>query len=437
MMLIGVALYMFIPKTLEMLRPLGLGLASVGLILFSVYFAFTIQEYFWFQSLLVGLIALAIFVLTKGEHVLFLATALIAFWFTITNETFVVANAAQWSANDTLHIVTSSILSIGFFIAAYFLYTNKMHTIANPFAIVGVFIVGSIVLRSGLSGLSNISRGSYALVVVAALIGVFVGYKIEKSFVKWGAAIVAALAVSGLLFTGIDSSRLYGALGLLLVAPALVAAANYEKILAMSSGGSSPTQQQFGAMGQQQFNNDQMQQGIQNQQFQPQQQYSSQGQNNQQVQQNWDPAAQQQANQSDFSQTNQQTPYQEPQQQVYVEPQQDAQASQVGQQTAQEVAQDKPQEMYPETGTQETEVSENKSDSESMFITENQTDITAEQVNPYNSVVEQEPVIQTQTVTPNWYPDPASRFEFRWHDGVNWTQHVSTGGQQQVDPEGI
>jgi uncharacterized protein YxjI len=34
----------------------------------------------------------------------------------------------------------------------------------------------------------------------------------------------------------------------------------------------------------------------------------------------------------------------------------------------------------------------------------------------------------------NWYPDPFGRFELRYYDGTQWTEHVSNGGTQQVDP---
>lgn len=37
-------------------------------------------------------------------------------------------------------------------------------------------------------------------------------------------------------------------------------------------------------------------------------------------------------------------------------------------------------------------------------------------------------------VAPGWYPDPAQRFEHRWHDGQRWTATVATGGQQHEDP---
>ena len=34
----------------------------------------------------------------------------------------------------------------------------------------------------------------------------------------------------------------------------------------------------------------------------------------------------------------------------------------------------------------------------------------------------------------NWYPDPAGRHELRYYDGAQWTDHVSSGGRQSVDP---
>lgn len=37
---------------------------------------------------------------------------------------------------------------------------------------------------------------------------------------------------------------------------------------------------------------------------------------------------------------------------------------------------------------------------------------------------------------PAWHPDPLGRFDHRWWDGTKWTDQVSRGGQQQVDPLG-
>jgi uncharacterized protein YxjI len=35
---------------------------------------------------------------------------------------------------------------------------------------------------------------------------------------------------------------------------------------------------------------------------------------------------------------------------------------------------------------------------------------------------------------PNWYPDPMGKHEYRWFDGTNWTDQVSSHGKQAVDP---
>lgn len=37
-------------------------------------------------------------------------------------------------------------------------------------------------------------------------------------------------------------------------------------------------------------------------------------------------------------------------------------------------------------------------------------------------------------VPSGWYADPSGRFEIRYWDGENWTEHVSRGGQQSTDP---
>ncbi|MGN6694996.1 MAG: DUF2510 domain-containing protein [Aquihabitans sp.] len=35
-----------------------------------------------------------------------------------------------------------------------------------------------------------------------------------------------------------------------------------------------------------------------------------------------------------------------------------------------------------------------------------------------------------------WHPDPSGRHEHRFHDGQNWTEHVSTAGVAGTDPVG-
>ena len=44
------------------------------------------------------------------------------------------------------------------------------------------------------------------------------------------------------------------------------------------------------------------------------------------------------------------------------------------------------------------------------------------------------PVAPAPVTAAGWYPDPAGRFEHRWHDGQNWTANVATQGQQYQDP---
>jgi uncharacterized protein YxjI len=34
----------------------------------------------------------------------------------------------------------------------------------------------------------------------------------------------------------------------------------------------------------------------------------------------------------------------------------------------------------------------------------------------------------------DWYPDPSGRHELRYYDGNQWTEHVSSGGRQSVEP---
>lgn len=40
----------------------------------------------------------------------------------------------------------------------------------------------------------------------------------------------------------------------------------------------------------------------------------------------------------------------------------------------------------------------------------------------------------TPAVAAGWYADPSTRFELRYWDGSQWTEHVSRGGQQYTDP---
>jgi hypothetical protein len=47
------------------------------------------------------------------------------------------------------------------------------------------------------------------------------------------------------------------------------------------------------------------------------------------------------------------------------------------------------------------------------------------------STPEPAPVVTTPA---GWYPDPSGRFELRYWDGNQWTEHVARAGQQFTDP---
>lgn len=45
-------------------------------------------------------------------------------------------------------------------------------------------------------------------------------------------------------------------------------------------------------------------------------------------------------------------------------------------------------------------------------------------------------VSDSSGVAAGWYPDPAGRFELRYHNGGRWTADVATDGERYVDPLG-
>ena len=51
----------------------------------------------------------------------------------------------------------------------------------------------------------------------------------------------------------------------------------------------------------------------------------------------------------------------------------------------------------------------------------------------YQQPVQQQ-VQPESTVPAGWYADPSGRYELRYWDGNQWTEHVSRGGQQSTDP---
>src|SRR5256885_479984 len=45
-------------------------------------------------------------------------------------------------------------------------------------------------------------------------------------------------------------------------------------------------------------------------------------------------------------------------------------------------------------------------------------------------------VLEVSTTSPpaSWYPDPTGRYQQRYWDGAQWTEHVATDGQTGTDP---
>lgn len=55
------------------------------------------------------------------------------------------------------------------------------------------------------------------------------------------------------------------------------------------------------------------------------------------------------------------------------------------------------------------------------------------QTSPSTSSVSTPPAT-TNAAPAAWYADPSGRFELRYWDGKEWTEHVARGGQQFTDP---
>lgn len=62
----------------------------------------------------------------------------------------------------------------------------------------------------------------------------------------------------------------------------------------------------------------------------------------------------------------------------------------------------------------------------------------AAQQTTYTAQASAQPVAQQATAQPSvpaqWAADPRGRYDLRYWDGTRWTEHVSRGGQQYVDP---
>ena len=56
-------------------------------------------------------------------------------------------------------------------------------------------------------------------------------------------------------------------------------------------------------------------------------------------------------------------------------------------------------------------------------------------VTPVNAQVTVTETTSSSAAAPAaWYADPSNRFELRYWDGSEWTEHVARGGQQFTDP---
>lgn len=51
-----------------------------------------------------------------------------------------------------------------------------------------------------------------------------------------------------------------------------------------------------------------------------------------------------------------------------------------------------------------------------------------------HAAAEQSQAAQAAAAPAGWYADPAGRYELRYWDGSQWTEHVSRAGQQYTDP---
>ena len=53
---------------------------------------------------------------------------------------------------------------------------------------------------------------------------------------------------------------------------------------------------------------------------------------------------------------------------------------------------------------------------------------------PFQATAQATTTATSSTAAPAaWYPDPSKRFELRYWDGAEWTEHVARGGQQFTD----
>jgi Protein of unknown function (DUF2510) len=62
------------------------------------------------------------------------------------------------------------------------------------------------------------------------------------------------------------------------------------------------------------------------------------------------------------------------------------------------------------------------------------TAVTESMVGGSTGSLATEQVAQVSAVPAGWYADPSGRFELRYWDGNQWTEHVARGGAQYTDP---
>ena len=59
---------------------------------------------------------------------------------------------------------------------------------------------------------------------------------------------------------------------------------------------------------------------------------------------------------------------------------------------------------------------------------------SAGQQSPSTAPAASSPASTSGAAPAAWYADPSGRFELRYWDGKEWTEHVARGGQQFTDP---
>jgi|GEM_PF-6067635 len=510
-----------IPVQKEILQPFSIGLISAALIIFITSFTWSgtsreistdrfVDEHLWTVSLISLVLSFLFFVVppTKG-HLIFLGNALVSLWFVLTNRRFTVFNFYEPFSPETTKMFLSAILAGACFGAALLLISKQQNRLSSPFMAVGTLIIFIIGL-----GITDSAKASIAMILCASL-AIFVTYKAKNTFLMWVCTAIFAFATIQLVgyFTrDIGDNRLYGALAIFLLAPLLIAIANFDDLLKFVND-----RQSAKPAVQPQFEHANNNQGFTNSQSQPAQQFINPAINNQNYVQDQNQTQLSQQNSTVANNQVQQTQSaplnadngipvvdNSQAQQIQATPETNLGATSAGvnsqaQQSNEQVA---PGNETPVVANSQAEQMQIDQQRAGHGIDNSLTDITKEQPNPYlqqnnniqqaehniasgeNPDANQQPTaintgsqhVQDQTqqpvnqVTedtpnqltnqniqndfqperniteqvpvqasppPNWYPDPAQRFEFRWFDGNSWTNNVATNGVQQVDPQPI